>query len=146
MGMHNMQDNKKIGLMWWLMATFTILLGIVIQARVPEEAHNISRFAGVLTGMGTGILVVIVINWLVNRFSTPEKRKLRQIEKNDERNIQLIRAAYTVGAISAIIILAIMVMLFVLLEQYVASYIALGALYVEAIVVRVAYVILGKRM
>ncbi len=83
--MNNM-CKKRVNYFEMLLGVITLVFGILIEARLQitgeTQTPNISRFAGMLTGFGCGILIVGVVRLLRNRFSSKEKLKEREIEKN----------------------------------------------------------------
>ncbi|MCX4364002.1 MAG: hypothetical protein OSJ74_11595 [Clostridia bacterium] len=147
--MNNM-CKKRVNYFEMLLGVITLVFGILIEARLQitgeTQTPNISRFAGMLTGFGCGILIVGVVRLLRNRFSSKEKLKEREIEKNDERNIQLTRAAYTVAAMGALFLFVILAFVYILLGAYLESWLAIGAMYIEVIIFGIAYRVIGKKM
>lgn len=51
---------------------------------------------------------------------------MRRIEQNDERNIAITRAAFTVSAVAAILLFAILAFVFVALGYRIPSYLCIG--------------------
>lgn len=141
---------KQVNYFIILLGVLTLVLGILIEVHLQmtgeTQMPNISRFAGMLTGFGSGILAVGAFRLLRNRFGSKEKLKEREIEKNDERNIQLTRVAYTVAAVGALLLFAILAFIFILLGDYLESWLAIIAMYVEIIIFGIAYKVIGKKM
>lgn len=141
-----MNEKKAMSLFWMVFGVVSIVIGAFLTYKLPESQHNYIRFAGMLIGFGSGILgvgICQIVRWYA---SSPEKRKEREIEKQDERNIQVLRAAYTMAACVAFILFALMAFLFTFLGEFFACQIALGALYIDALVMAISYRVLQKKM
>lgn len=122
--------------------TFGILSTIV----TPEDAHNLSMLSGMFTGLGAGFVAIGLVQYIRNKISSPEKLRTKEIEKTDERNIQLIRAAAAVTMSASYVIFAVLAFLFVALDYRIPAFITIGAMYVEFAVYLIAYKILNNRM
>ncbi len=93
---------------------------------------------GMFSGMGSAMTVLSAIALLRRKFMSREKLKQKEIDAKDERNIQLIQAAYTVSEKIALFVLAFMAFLFAWLGDETASFISAGAIWVLAIVFAVS--------
>jgi hypothetical protein len=123
-----------------------MILGIFLQTQFPDDAHNLQQFAGMLTGFGCGVLAVGVVFIIRRRFSTPEKLREREIEQKDERNIQIMRAAYATAALGAFILFALLTFIFTLMGEFTACIITLVAMYIDIAVFVISYLIFQKKM
>lgn len=142
----NMADRKAKNLFCIILGSVSTVLGIFLKIRFPEDAHNYQQFAGMLTGFGCGILAVGIVFTIRRLLSTPEKLKEREIEKKDERNIQIMRAAYATAAFGAFILFALMTFIFTLMGEFTACLITIVAMYVDIAVFVISYLILQKKM
>lgn len=122
--------------------TFGILSTIV----TPEDAHNLSMLAGMFTGLGAAFVTIGLVQYIRNKISSPEKLRTKEIEKTDERNIQVIRAAAAVAMSASYIIFAILAFTFVALDYRIPAFITIGAMYVEFTVYLISYRILNNKM
>ena len=113
---------------------------------LPEEAHNLSRLAGMLTGAGTGICAVALIFTLREKWASPEKRRQMKIEAQDERNQRIWEKTRGVLGISSLFTLMVLAFVLVGIGEVTASFWVLGAIYLQALVMGVAYQIFRKRM
>lgn len=141
----NCKYNKQIGILWLVIGVGTIVLGAVIGQMIPEDS-SYTGGCSMLSGFGTGILVVALARYFRDHFSSPEKRKEREIEKKDERNVLITRTAYTIAGILAYALFAVMSIVFTFLGEYKACWITIGALYLDLIVFTIAYHVLQKKM
>ena len=123
-----------------------IVLGIWMACTLPEEAHNLSRLAGMLTGAGTGICAVALIFTLREKWASPEKRRQMKIEAQDERNQRIWEKTRGVLGISSLFTLMVLAFVLVGIGEVTASFWVLGAIYLQALVMGVAYQIFRKRM
>ena len=142
----NANYKKKVNIFWILVGMATIGIGAAMSFVLPEEERNLMRFAGMMTGFGAGVLGVGVVRTLRDKFSSAEKLKERTIEENDERNILILRSAYTVSACAAYILFAAMSFLFTFMGDFTATWIAMGAMYIDIIVLIIARIILQKKL
>lgn len=89
--------------------------------------------------------MIFLIRKFQERFA-PEKIKKDEIEKNDERNIQVTRAAFTVLGTVAIIYMTGMTLAMAFMDFVVGTYISIAGIYVSAISFFIAYRIYQKKM
>lgn len=129
-----------------IVGIISIVLSFVMELELPEDAHNFSMFAGMLAGLGTAFIAVNIFYIIREKISSPEKLKQEEIEKNDERNIQVLRALYTIVAVTSYILFVVLAFTFVLLGYYASSWICVGAIYIEAGVFVISRKILDKKM
>lgn len=124
----------------------SIIFGIIFDANIPEDAHNLSMLAGVLTGMGAAFIGVSVVRLIKVKISTPEKLKAEEIEKKDERNIQILRKSYTIVAISSVFLFVVIALLFLAMNYMIPAFIALGCMYIEIVIFFIAYSRISSKM
>jgi len=136
--------NFYIGLI--VIGFLSIIFGVVFEQYIPENAHNLSMTAGMLSGIGAAFTAVGVIRLIKFRKSSPEKLKAEEIELRDERNIQILRATYSVVAGASILIFAILAFVFLLLDYMVPAWITISGIYVEVIIFFIAYKIISSKM
>jgi len=136
--------NFYIGLI--IIGFLSIIFGVVFEQYIPENAHNLSMTAGMLSGIGAAFTAVGVIRLIKFRKSSPEKLKAEEIELRDERNIQILRATYSVVAAASILIFAILAFVFLLLDYMVPAWITISGIYVEVIIFFIAYKIISSKM
>lgn len=134
---------------------FALLAGIAAFAFGVSGPHlgdmltiyhneNLLRQSSAIFGF---ILVVICTRKLYRmKFGLPEDLKKDDIDRNDERNIQVRRAANSSANLAAAFSLEIMAGLFVLLDYKVPAYIAAGALLLQGIIYVCAHAFYNKRM
>ena len=137
---------KKVNIFWIIVGIITIALGVTMSCMLSEEEHNLVRFAGMMSGFGCGVLGVGTVKLLRDKLSSKEKLKERQIEENDERNLLIIRSAYTVSACGAYILFAIMAFVFTFLGDFRATTISLAAMYIDIAVLVIARIVLQKKL
>ena len=137
---------KRLSIIMLCVGLVTLTFGLVSYLLSEPEAHNIATLLGMFTGAGFAFTAFGIIGLLLHRFSSKEKLEQRQIEKNDERNIALIRAASTVGHHAGMACFTILAFVLVLLNQQLAAYLCIAGLYVQLITMQVAYRIYRRRM
>ncbi|MDD3219997.1 MAG: hypothetical protein PHC41_15190 [Lachnospiraceae bacterium] len=139
------KNNKLLGIIFGL-GIFSLVIGIVMCFTLPEDAGNYNHFAGMLSGFGTGILAVAIIKTLKDKFTSKEKLEQKEIEQNDERNIEISRMSYTIVATASYIIFAILSMVFSFLGYGIATWLCIAAIYIEVIIFFISYKIFEKKI
>lgn len=124
----------------------SVIFGIIFDANIPDDAHNLSMLSGVLTGMGAAFIAVSVVRLIKVKISTPEKLKAEEIEKKDERNIQILRTSYTIVAISSVFLFVAIALLFLAMNYMIPAFIALGCMYIEIVIFFIAYSRISSKM
>ncbi len=110
-------------------------VGMLLQFLFPEAEGAMQSLPLVLTGFGAGIIGVGVANILRKRNidSHPEKARQYEIAEKDERNVRLREKAGYATWYVTLFVLAILSMVLVVLNQYLACFLALGALLIHVI-------------
>jgi len=124
----------------------SLAFGVIAYQTASEDAHDYSRFLGMLAGFGSGIIAVAVFYMIRARVISPEKRKQQEIEQNDERNIALQRAALAVAAVAGMLMFAALAFAFTAMGYPMPSYICLGAMYLQVLVYLAALRVYKRRM
>ncbi|WP_099467265.1 hypothetical protein [Konateibacter massiliensis] len=122
------------------------VFGIVRALYLPETAHAETRLMGMLTGFGSAIAAVSAIRLFTQKHSSPEKLKEKEISAKDERNVQILRIAYTISNIATGIMLAGMVFIFSMMGSITESYIALAVLLLQSGIFLAARFYYSKKM
>lgn len=138
--------NKHLCTLIIILGGASFLFGLLSFLIAKPEGHTTNTLLGMFTGFGAGIMGVGV--WQIIRAKVVSKEKLEQeeIEKWDERNIAITRAAATAAYYAAILLMAVFIFLFMGLGYRAASYICLGGLYVLVGVFFAARKMLEKKM
>lgn len=140
------EKSSKFYISMLVVGILLFALGIIKAIMLPDTAHLESRIMGMLTGLGGGIAGFSIMRLIQLKVSSPEKLKQKQIEKHDERNIQLARTAYTISSMSATLMFAGLVFLFTMMGSITESYICLGALLLQSLIFFVSYGHFEKKM
>jgi len=138
-------QNKKIYIGLIIIGILSIIFGMVFEQYV-EGTRNLKMTAGLLSGIGGAFTAMGVIRLIKIKKSTPEKLKAEEVELKDERNIQILRATYSVVAAASILIFAIFAFVFLLLDYIVPAYITISGIYVEVVIFFIAYKIISSKM
>lgn len=140
------KDNRLLNLILVVAGVVAVCFGLWYAKITPEETHHLQMLAGMFTGMGCAFLAVGIINILRCRFGSAEKRKQREIERTDERNVQIMRYAMSIAAVGAVFFFAALIFVFTALNYILPSMLVLAGIYVQLAVFLAAYRILNKRM
>ena len=105
-----------------------------------NKDNSLDRVAGTFCGLGGGLLgaggsLLVMALW---RYS-PEAERRKEIEQHDERNIQVNRAALSVTAVAAFIVLAVLTFIFVVMGWFAAGILTVAAMYVLIAVYLIAH-------
>lgn len=107
--------------------------GMLLKFLFPAAKGAMLSLPFVLTGFGSGIIGVGVVNILRKRRieNNPAKAREYEIAEKDERNIRLReKAGYAAWHIT-IVVLAILPLAFLVMDNFVACWFALGALFIH---------------
>lgn len=120
--------------------------GLLTFLFATPEGRAANTLLGMFTGFGFGIIAVAIFRLIRERVTPKEKLEQEMIEKQDERNVAIIRAAGLVGMYAAGALLVILTFVFMGLGYRVPSFICVGGLYVVLGAFLIARHILSKRM
>ena len=129
-----------------IVGIISLTYGIVAYQTTPADAHDYNQFLGMLTGFGSGIVCVALFYLIRARVISPEKRKQKEVEQNDERNIAIQRAALTISAVAAIFIFASLAFAFTAMGFRLPSYLCIGAMYLQILIYLIALRVYRKKM
>ncbi|MBU5674866.1 hypothetical protein KQI88_00360 [Alkaliphilus sp. MSJ-5] len=124
----------------------TLVFGIVYYSNLPKDAHNMSMLMGMFSGTGGAFVAIGVIKLIQHKRTAPEKLRQKEIELKDERNIQILRIAYTIANLTATILFIIMAFVFVWLDYKTPAFISLGAMYIQLLAFFIAYKYFNSKM
>lgn len=131
--------STKIWSMLIAIGIVTLVFGIVYSQRLPQDLHSMNMLMGMFTGIGGAFAVVGTIRLIHYKRTPVDKLKKEEIERNDERNIQLSRIAGTIANNTATVLFILMIFILVWLDYRIPAFIALGALYVQLFAFIIAY-------
>ena len=139
---------NKTGYWLFLIAigAISLLFGAVSAQKVPEDAHDLSMLMGMFSGLGGAFMAIGIFRLVYVKIAPPAKLKQKEIDRNDERNVQILRIAYTIACITATMLFAIMAFVFVYLGYRVPAFISIGALYVQILAFFFAHMYYNKKM
>jgi len=138
--------NKHLCMVIMILGAASFLFGLLSFLILKPEGRSVNTLMGMFTGFGAGIMGVAI--WQTIRAKVVSKEKLEQeeIEKWDERNIAIIRAAATAAYYAAILLMSVLIFLFMGLGYRVPAYICMAGLYVLVGVFFIARKALEKKM
>jgi len=124
----------------------TLVFGVVFSKSFPEDAHNMHMLMGMFSGLGGAFTVVGIIKLIRYKKISVEKLKEEEIELKDERNIQVLRAAYSIANKAASFLFVIMAFLFAWLDYITPAFISIGALYIQILAFFIAHKYFNRKM
>ena len=124
----------------------SLVFGVVGYKNDLALSSNGDMLLGMFSGMGGAFIVIGVIKLLHNKFASAAKLKEEIINMNDERNIQILRAAYTIANVASTVMFAVMAFVFVWLDYRTPAFIAVGAIWIQLIVFLISYSYFNKKM
>ena len=126
----SVKSNKYWGTMV-AVGVVTLMFGQIAYKNISNDIHNIAMLKGMFFGLGISFTVIGLLKLIQNKRTPQEKLKAKEIESKDERNIQILRIAYSVSNVMATILFAAMAFLFVRLNYVIPAFISLGAIYIQ---------------
>ncbi|MCI5688819.1 MAG: hypothetical protein MR303_10100 [Emergencia sp.] len=139
-------DNRIFNFTLIIAGAVAIVFGLWYSYITPEEMHHLQMLAGMFTGMGSAFLAIGVFFFLHSHFGSAEKKKQREIERNDERNVQITCYAMSIAAFAAVLFSAILIFVFTALNYILPSMLILAGVYIELAVFLIAFKILERKM
>ena len=127
--MCNRRWNRFVSILMICVGTVSLLFGVLMFGLAKPEGHAANTLMGMFAGFGAGILGVAIARLIRAKTISEEKREQEEIERQDERNIAIMRAAGLASFYVAVGLLALLVFLFMGLGYRVPSFICLGAMY-----------------
>lgn len=124
----------------------TLIFGVVVYKDLPDSEHNMSMLMGMFSGLGSAFMAIGIVKLIHYRRTPAEKLKQEEIELKDERNIQILRIAYTIANTTATILFGLMAFIFVWLDYRIPAFISIGALYIQIITFFISYKYYNKKM
>lgn len=131
----------------------TLLLGIISFAfgltgllTGLAEGRAVNRLLCMISGFGFGIMLVAAFMRLRSRVVSKERLEREEIEREDERNIAISRAAGLTAFYAAGGLLAVLAFVFVGLDDSAPSMICVGGIYLLAAVYLAARRVYAKKM
>lgn len=138
--------NKQLCTLVMILGAASFLFGLLTFLIVKPESQTMNTLMGMFAGFGGGIMGVSIWQTIRAKVVSEEKLEQEEIEKWDERNIAIIRAAATAAYYAAILLMAILIFVFMGMGYRAPSYICLGGLYVLVGVFFIARKLLEKKM
>jgi len=89
---------------------------------------------GIITGIGGAFAGVGIVRLIHQHRTAPEKLREEEIERTDERNVQILRASYSLSNTAAAVLFAFMVIIFSAMGSITESYISLAALMLQQLI------------
>lgn len=129
-----------------ILGGITLIFGTVSHKMAPSDLHNIEMLKGMFSGVGFAFLGVGIFNLVQNKRAPAEKLKAKEIELKDERNIEILRIAYSLANIIAMALFIGMAFLFIGLDYIIPGFISLGAMFVQVTTFLLAYRYYNKKM
>ena len=129
-----------------VVGTISLVFGVVGYKCGLVLSDNGDMLLGMFSGLGSALIVIGVIRLLHNKFSSAQKLKEEEINLKDERNIQILRAAFTFANGASTILFAVMAFVFIWLGYRIPAFIAVGALWIQVIAFFISYAHYNKIM
>ena len=140
------KTNKKLLSAMVIIGVVSLFFGIIFARSLSEEESSLMMLAGMFTGLGCGIIAVAVFYWVRSKVLSPEKLKQKEIEKNDERNVQISRASFTVVAVTSNLTFAVLAFVLIGMGYMVPSLIMVGCIYLQLAIFLIASKIISRKM
>lgn len=129
-----------------IVGIITFIFGVVCTKRIPADADNLNMLVGMFTGLGASFTAIGIVKLIHYKRTSVVKLKQEEIELKDERNIQILRAAYSVGYAVDSVLFAIMAFVFLWLDYKIPAFISIGALCVQLLAFLITYKYFSSKM
>ncbi|MDR2108602.1 MAG: hypothetical protein LBP28_03965 [Coriobacteriales bacterium] len=126
----------------WILGTGILFYAIGAVARQMGSHHMAFSF---LSGAGCGLILVAVVSMFI-RFRSPQRAQQQEIERKDERNIQVRLLAGNVTFLVALLIMFVLAVVFLVLDYSLASILTICAMAATVLVFSIALVYYNKKM
>ncbi len=140
------KGNKTYWYLLILAGVVSFAFGVIGSIRGLAISGNSSMLLGMFTGIGAAFIAVSIFRLIHRRFTPAKKLKEEEINLKDERNVQVLRAAYAVANMAASLLFAVMVVAFVWINYRIPAFIAVGAIWVQVVVFLISCRVLNKKM
>ena len=130
----------------FLIGIITVIFGIVFYNAVTIEGRNISMLKGMIIGLGSAFTAIAAVKLIQNKMTPADKLKAQEIELKDERNIGVLRIAYSVASVSATILFALLGFIFVAMDFIVPALMSIAAMYLQLLTFFIAYKYYNSKM
>ena len=130
-----MKNKKYLTLVALCIGMVTVVINILFDIVSPQSAENLGNLRWVMVGIAAGLAGAAVSTILSKKMykDNPELEKQARINTNDERYIQVRKtAAYYMWFVTTFLLLA-MLLVFIVLNLVIATWIALAALMIHIV-------------
>ena len=142
----NRKWDNWIGYAMVALGVVSFLYGLLTFLIVQPVGKAANTLLGMFTGFGFGIICVAIGYAIRQKLASPKKLEQEEIERYDERNIAITRAACTVGMITAMIVFVILAFVFMGMGLITPSYLCIGGMYLMILATKITQKILEKKM
>lgn len=129
-----------------IIGVITIIFAQICENLFPSNADNFNMLMGMFSGLGVAFSAVGVIKLIHYRRTPEEKLKQEEINRKDERNVEILRISGTVSNGASSILFAVIAFVFVFLNYKIPAIICIAALYVQILVFLISYGYYNKKM
>ena len=129
-----------------VLGVVSLVFGILFVRTLSDDQSNLQMLAGMFCGTGAGIIAVAIFFWIRSKVLSPEKLKEKEIEKKDERNVQITRASFTVVAMTSNLTSIVIAYVLVGMGNVTLAMILLGSVYLELGIFLIAHRIYSHKM
>lgn len=138
--------NKWMGWCIFALGVVSLLYGLLTFLIVQPEGKAANTLLGMFAGFGFAV-ILLGIRRVFHRKHTPkEQLEQEEIDRNDERNIAISRAACAIGMLTGVITMAVLAFILMGMGMILPSYLCIGAMYLMLLAAKIAKMILEKKM
>lgn len=129
-----------------LVGILTLGFALVYGQLATAPGHNVSMLKGMLVGLGSAFTAIGGIKLLKDRRISEDRRKAKEIELKDERNIEITRIALSVSSTAATLLFAVLSFVLVAMDYIIPAFMAIGAMYIQLLTQFIAYSYFSRKM
>lgn len=141
-----MKNIKRYWQILLVVGIVTFIFGALMHKNMTGISNNMSMLNGMMQGAGFALFAIGGFKLFQTKRISSEKRKEKEIELKDERNIELMRISLSISSSVATFLFAAMAFLFVGLDYIIPGLISIAAIYIQLISLFIAYKYYDKKM
>ncbi len=142
----DMKANKWIGWGALLLGVVSFAYGLISYLFFQTGDSATNTLMGMFTGFGFGIICVAIGYTIRTKRASQKQLEQEEIERNDERNIMILRTACTIGMFAGILTFAVFAFVLMAMGYRTPSLMCVGGIYVMELTMLIARKVLETKM
>lgn len=140
------KQQNGMGILLVCVGAISFLFGLIGHLSGHYTQGHMAKLFGMFTGFGFSLIAVAIVMYVRFKLLSKEKLEQEEIERTDERNIAISRAAGSVGFIAGILVLAALSFVLTFMGYPQASIPCIIGLYIVAVSTGIARLVYQRKM